>query len=667
MKSSPANNIWLCILGASIFCTAGVLTMIVRSLSIVSFTADATGFADIIVGAATITMSITESDGVNDGVLNLGSITATPTGNVSSAYFAANVTTDSSSGYLLSIYGDRQLVHTTNNANYFDAIGGTLMAPSNFNDGRCNKWGFALPGAQAGRYGLAPNTFGTTYSLESSAPAVNSNNWMGMPTSALPIKRINRSITNDTTQIFFGACATTDLLAGTYRGEITVEARMADPTASGEGVGGVENINVVRDTAMIPVKYTGSLATPEWQKADATNIGNDWYSYENAVWANAVTVTPATLATYRDASPGTIIPESDIRGYWVYIPRYRYQLTTPDYAGRPSTQQPFSIQFEDLRAIDYSKISKLSFQVQPMVGDFLTHPAFTFGECSAASAGTTLSSGGYCYDNGPSAIPRYTVELDGIWVGKFETSGALVSPTIMPNRTHLSNQTILDQWNTSRNVRSYHSLSRTTTDTRMARNDDWGAVTYLSSSMFGTGSSVVTRNGNTSNITGCGSSSTSNRYTGGVTCTPTSDAVNRSYYTTDGRLSSTTHNPFGVYDMSGGAGENALGNYAGIVGSSGLTSNGNGGFTQIAPKYINFYPTGATVSNCAFVDCVAQALFETDRWGGNTSYLPSSSKPWSYRGGKTLDFGGWSVIFDAEIHAGAASNRIGFRAILSNY
>jgi len=242
----------------------------------------AAGFADVVVNpgeVGTISMSVSESDGTNDGTLNLGAITPTPDGNINSASLTASVTTNSPSGYLLSIYGDQNLVHTTDSQYTLTPVGGSLLSPVAF-AGNCETWGFAIPRTQAGSYGLAPNKFKPTYSVENSASAVFSQNvWMGVPSAALLVKRMNKPINNDTTQIYFAACATSDTTTGTYQGSVTLEARIASPTAAGDGVGDEQNITVDLDDNMIPVKYTGTGVAPQWTVADVTNAGNDWYSY----------------------------------------------------------------------------------------------------------------------------------------------------------------------------------------------------------------------------------------------------------------------------------------------------------------------------------------------------------------------------------------------------
>ena len=54
-------------------------------------------------------------------------------------------------------------------------------------------------------------------------------------------------------------------------------------------------------------------------KADTTT---DWYSYENKKWANAVILSDNTQ-TYNN---GDIIPEANIESYFVWIPKYSYQI-----------------------------------------------------------------------------------------------------------------------------------------------------------------------------------------------------------------------------------------------------------------------------------------------------------------------------------------------------
>jgi len=52
------------------------------------------------------------------------------------------------------------------------------------------------------------------------------------------------------------------------------------------------------------------------------NIYEEWYSYEDKLWANAVVLLDKTK-TYQEYE---IIPEENIESYFVWIPRFRYQI-----------------------------------------------------------------------------------------------------------------------------------------------------------------------------------------------------------------------------------------------------------------------------------------------------------------------------------------------------
>ena len=79
---------------------------------------------------------------------------------------------------------------------------------------------------------------------------------------------------------------------------------------------------------MIPVYYDETNST--WKKADENNTdkNNQWYDYDNKMWANAVTVTETNRATYLSAKAGTEISMNDINTMWVWIPRYKYTIPT---------------------------------------------------------------------------------------------------------------------------------------------------------------------------------------------------------------------------------------------------------------------------------------------------------------------------------------------------
>ena len=138
------------------------------------------------------------------------------------------------------------------------------------------------------------------------------------------------------------------------------------------------------------------------------------------------------------------------------------------------------------------------------------------------------------------------------------------------------------------------------TNSHMMKNIEWGAVAYLKQSNYGLGITDITINNNSS------------FYTGGGTGT--------SYKTNTGQ--STSGNITGVYDMSGGAYENVMGNYVKTNGSSGLTVSG------VPAEHIDIY-SGTSVAASHLGD----ATGETAGWYGDYAGFVNSSNPWFIRGG----------------------------------
>jgi hypothetical protein len=219
-------------------------------------------------------------------------------------------------------------------------------------------------------------------------------------------------------------------------------------------------------TNMIPVIYDNT--NDVWKKASTDQV--NWYDYDNQIWANAVTVTSSTRATYTSAAVGTQIPMTDIMGMWVWIPRYEYMTTNlgTSYAG--GTQAlPGGITIKFISGTSTTSDT-----------NYLIHPAFRNGTVYKYSAN---------YDLG-----GWDKELTGFWMGKFETgyatnftathnaetSSILVKPDVYSMRY----QTVSSEYTTAANIQSDHGIG-STVETHMLKNDEWGAVAYLSQSAYG--------------------------------------------------------------------------------------------------------------------------------------------------------------------------------------
>ena len=374
---------------------------------------------------------------------------------------------------------------------------------------------------------------------------------------------------------------------------------------------------------MIPVYYDETNNV--WKKANKDNMdkNNPWYSYNSTgeykgMWANAVTVKDTNRQTYLNATPGTVIPMDDINTMWVWIPRFN-AVTPSNYNGGTQASPG---------AIDVTFVKENETAID----------AFTFG----------------------------TKELSGFWYAKFETSHTTLASSktannlgcttttcsnangiiIKPNVEILRRNSLSNFFFASRSMEqagnSFGFVS-SEVDTHMSKNNEWGAVAYLTQSIYGrcTNSTTCTevgKNNNSGYLTGYGAPAGSN-----------DSATTGAYNTTLGKNASTTGNIYGIYDMSGGAYEYVMGVYTNTIGESGFSSLPD-------TKYYNNY-TGSSYTG--------HALTETKNWYSDNASFVDSNSPWFVRGGSygsSTNAGEFSFFKDI----GSANSYLGLRLVITN-
>ena len=342
------------------------------------------------------------------------------------------------------------------------------------------------------------------------------------------------------------------------------------------------------------------------------DIYNEWYSYENKEWANAVILNEGV--TY---NVGDTIQESDIESYFVWIPRYKYQIFdegnyTEAIQSKPteSIAKEIKIEFES-KDITPSTGSK--------VNEWLTHPAFT------------------------------NFDVNGFWVGKYETGykGATTTEEAQVNEEN-PNKVIIKpntySWrsiNISNMFKTAYNYERNL-DSHMMKNTEWGAVAYLSHSKYGINTEVRINN-NSAYLTGYsaveGTDQSSYPGTYGTDSTKTLP-----YNTETGYKASTTGNITGVYDMSGGAWEYVAAYMPSSHDASGFTS------TELTTysKYLDIYSRNSIVTsynNRILGDATGEMgpfyrYADKDNinryhnnWYSDYSFFIDSNGPWFARGG----------------------------------
>ena len=228
---------------------------------------------------------------------------------------------------------------------------------------------------------------------------------------------------------------------------------------------------------MVPIKYDGT----NWVYAD---INEEWYDYETQEWANAVVLNNGVRK-----SVGNIITEDEIALWYVWIPRYKYQLFNANNG--VVFEQIINIEFESgtsstgtVSCTDTVSGSGTFSETcnNANNGNWYTHPAFTFGDD----------------------------ELTGFWVGKFEVSttdstcnssasltncNKVSTVTIKPNVSSWRYTTISNFYTSIQNISTTYGLSG---DSHMMKNMEWGAVAYLKQSVYGLGVVDIGINNNNS-------------------------------------------------------------------------------------------------------------------------------------------------------------------------
>ncbi|HHX33226.1 MAG TPA: hypothetical protein GX713_03270 [Mollicutes bacterium] len=398
-------------------------------------------------------------------------------------------------------------------------------------------------------------------------------------------------------------------------------------------------------TGMTPIKWDGTL------EINTTEDDPDWYDYNEKRWANAKSL---------DGS------------YWVWIPRYAYKIESCYHT---SGEDCYNLTGKEAGDIDVK---------------------FLKGTTNLTEDNTTIESTGYEAHEKDTSMhhflhPAFQVNGEelGFWVAKFEATAAegvatITGECLQPDDSISKTIKIVPNVNSWRCISIYNAYLvsldmsnhsgvygwlESEVKSHLITNYEWGAVAYLSASLFGAYEEIWN---NTYNqyMTGCSST--------GVDGGPLSYCI--PYNTLDGVKSSTTHNIYGVYDMSGGAWDIVMGNYNDLVGNSNFLKQ-----KLIEDKYINKYFTeNKQILNSFgmnYVDAVyGDAFFETSynaaryngssyinnnysSWNYDQSHIPHLNQPWFYRGNR---WGGRRAngIFSYSNTSGTPFEGISFRPVL---
>ncbi len=424
-----------------------------------------------------------------------------------------------------------------------------------------------------------------------------------------------------------------------------------------------------------------------------------WYSYQDKQWANAVILKDEN-ETYK---AGEEIPEDKIESYFVWIPKFDYQIFNitdyPDLGTVTNKVETIKIRFNASSTTDTSSECKSPNKSGDIgtctVGKWMTHPAFVDG-----------------FEG-----------ITGMWVGKFETSRD-TSVSIKENEINSDAIQIRPNVSSWRIIQPAHAFYSTyhykrELDSHMMKNTEWGAVAYLTQSQYGK-TSQVRINNNSNYVTGyAGVHEPTIGYTGrSISCTTTPSACNE--YGTDTNITkpwndtttlgmaSTTGNVTGIYDMNGGAYEYVMGsmmndkgmltsgrhstwnsNFIGALTYPNDDSNTNnriktewtqedGGVPYPENKYFNLYqygPSDSGYNRRILGDATGEMgpfqdkTYDTQTrhvssWNDNEAWFVFRNSPWFVRG-SSWNNGTGAGMFAFGNADGVAAGIYSFRVVLS--
>ena len=398
-------------------------------------------------------------------------------------------------------------------------------------------------------------------------------------------------------------------------GENGEEPNIPEPTLPSDGSyseeKGVNTPNL--GEGMTPIKW--DKTKNDW--VETTGNDPDWYDYTAKKWANAKT------------SDGSM---------WVWIPRYAYSITSGYHSSSAG-----NIEIEFMKGtsnegatgksiVSYETAKANAENTHKFVdGNYVIHQAFNYG--------TTIS---------------------GIWVAKFEASNSGGKIKVVPGVSSWRSITVNDIYTNCLNYDS-NTLGNANLNSHMMKNDEWGAVAYLSKSKYGKQNEEVWINNSSSYITGSAGNSASAGSNTGTT---------NDYTSTQGVKASTTGTVYGVYDMSGGAWEYV----AGYVNNS-YTTNYGSSLVNGAVKTKNVYSTGSSdnqsnnynANSSKYGDVVyetsANGNSSNGSWYGDYASFPGTSSPFFVRGGYYSDNAG-SGMFCFGGYSGDINGYHSFRPVL---
>ncbi len=319
-------------------------------------------------------------------------------------------------------------------------------------------------------------------------------------------------------------------VADLYSGELEGKA----PNIPGPSVW--DNTNRIQTPNIKEGMIAKKINKETGEKTDVVD-GETWYNYANNEWANM---------------------ETEDGSMWVWIPRFEYKITEPEEGKNYGTIEINFIETDDTEPTD----------------GYTIHPAFT----------SDTNQGGWKENIPGFWIAKYETSMEkksgDIWQHE-ETPSANIGNVLTSNEIRAVSKPGVTSWRYIQIGNCYtngYNYNRKL-ESHLIKNSEWGAVAYLTHSKYGI-------DGNKGNQVKLNSSPTY--------CTAGGEKTGEEKdLLVANKEQSTTGNPTGIYDLSGGTWEFvAVFNTTGSSLSYGIDQNGSnfttkGSSTEYATAYVN--------------------------------------------------------------------------------
>jgi hypothetical protein len=456
---------------------------------------------------------------------------------------------------------------------------------------------------------------------------------------------------------------------------------------------------------MIPVLYDEE--SEEWVKADSENMNSEykWYDYSNSskMWANGVLVSSEKRDEYLNSKVGTIIDMNDVLAFYVWVPRYKYHVWnvtrkvdgSEDYS-YDAFDNGIDIEFESGTDTTGDMICSYNTNITNIDNVLVDNCKYNNNTITVDNNNSDYKDVWYTHQ----AFNYGNKKLTGFWVGKFETTGTEQAPSILPDQKSLTNLNIANFFKVSELFKNY-GLGNAV-DGHILKNMEWGALAYLTYSDYGICSNSICRelyiNNSKSFYTGRsgGDVAGSDNLVFNKIYVSEGEITNKysdyGYYNYQGylidengnvtttkdksKISYTTGNIYGVYDLVGGAMEVVMAN---SLNKEQTFNKSNSGFqTELEEKYYDSYIYSIdsdilSLNRTRMGDAVGEVSVLRDdsllSWSSlyreendGLSFV-NDTNPWLVRGGfyNQNDAG----IFKYDAYDGKAVEFIGVRQVLS--